>query len=437
MHLMVLPGQSVRPACLALVVLAGLALAFAKDSKHKADQGPPPNARIEVAPLGFVAPSAAYLTYRYSSATLDFIDNDHLLFTFRDSGLMHRVPGDPIEDEDQVIDAVVLDIPTGKPIEQNQWRMHDRQRYLWPLANGQFIVRQRNSLFLTDRHLELRPYLQFDTPLQAVEVSPDRKLLVVQVLKLVASDPDPPDPDNTGPFAGLSHPRRKRTAVFVLRPGERTILAQSETRTSVDLPLVENGFLSLLEGKDPSKWLIRREALHGDPQHGDPQILTELKSSCAPVLITVSKEVMLAVGCPPKGGSDHMVSAISTSGELLWQDRWKQRYVWPTFSYAEDGSRFAFASLEINRDVGFMDTFGQDDVVAQMVGVFDTRSGKLQLAKDATPVLSAGHNYALSSDGRRFAILREGAIEIYDLPPVPVEPVSGSPSADNSTALVK
>jgi len=40
--------------------------------------------------------------------------------------------------------------------------------------------------------------------------------------------------------------------------------------------------------------------------------------------------------------------------------------------------------------------------------------------KTATPILSAGQNYALSADGRRFAILREGAIEIYDLPPVSV-----------------
>jgi hypothetical protein len=31
--------------------------------------------------------------------------------------------------------------------------------------------------------------------------------------------------------------------------------------------------------------------------------------------------------------------------------------------------------------------------------------------------LSAGQNYALSPDGSRFAILRDGAIEVYDLPP--------------------
>ena len=436
MHLMVLPGQSVRPACLALLILAGTMLASAGDSKHKPDPGPSPNAVIEVGPLGFVAPSRAYLSYRYSSATLDFIDNDHLLFTFRDAGLMHRIPGDPPDDEDQVICAMVLDIPTGKPVEQTKWRMHDRQRYLWALDDGRFLVRQRNALYLTDRHLELRPYLEFNNPLRAVEVAPDRKLMVVEMQIALPADPDPSNEASTESLLGPPPVRRKMISVMVLHPGEKEILAQSQTRTSVDLPLVENGFLNLLEGKDPTQWVIQRETFPNDPKNLPPKILTEVKSSCAPVLMTVSKEVTLAIGCPPKGGDDHMVSAISLSGQLLWQDRWKKRYIWPTFDYAEDGSRFAFGSLEMNRDIGFMDAFGEDDVTAQMVGVFDTRSGKLELAKDASPVLSAGHNYALSADGRRFAILRGGAIEIYDLPPVPVDPIA-TDSARNATALGK
>jgi len=412
---MLLRGQSVRPALLLVTLAAGAVIASQGETKRKPETGPPPSVRIEVAALGYVPPSRAYLSYRYSTATLDFIDDDRLLFTFRDAGLMHRVPGDPPGDEDQVIDADVLDIPSGKVVEHSEWRMHDRSQYLWPLRNGQFIVRQRNSLYLTDSHLELQPYIQFDAPLQAVEIAPDRNLMVLEVQKFVASDPDPASLTGSDSIFGPT-PRRKRIALMVMHPGERTILAQSETRTSVDLPLVENGFLSLLEGKDPTRWVIRREVFHSDPQ-----TVTELNSSCAPILISVSSDVALAVGCPAKGGSDHMVSAISLTGQVLWQDRWKQRYIWPTFDCAQDGSRFAFGSLEMNRDVGFMDAFGQDDVVAQMVGVFDTHTGKMLLAKDASPVLSAGQNYALSRDGRRFAILREGAIEIYDLPPVAVD----------------
>jgi hypothetical protein len=433
MLLMILCGQLVRPAFVAFAFLAGAAAAYAGQAKPKPDAGPQPVVRIEVGPLGFVPPSRAYLRYRYASATLDFIDSSHLLFTFRDAGLMHRVPDDPPDDQDQVIHAEVLDIATGKPVEQTQWRMHDRARYLWPLRDGRFMVRERNSLFLTDRHLELRPYVQFDNPLRAVELAPDRDLMVLEIQKPASPDPAPPTsatPDSIFDPEAVAH--HKKVSVLVLHPGENTVLAESETRGSVDLPLVENGFLNLLEGKDPNQWVIEKELFHGSPQ-----ILGEVRSSCMPTLIMASSAVALSVGCPPKGGNDHMVNAYSLNGQVLWQDRWKQRYIWPTFEYAEDGSRFALGSLEVNRDIGFMDYFGEEDVSAQMVGVFDTKCGKLELVKDASPVLSAGRNYALSSDGRRFAILRNGAIEVYDLPAVPVDPVATSPTASSSAPLMK
>jgi hypothetical protein len=420
-----IPGCPPAHLSLVMLVLLGTtALARPADGKHKPDPGPPPDVRIEVEPLGYAPPSRAYLAYRYATTTLDFIDDDHLLFTFRDPGLLHRIPDCPPDDEDQIIRVQVLNIASGKPVEQSAWRMHDRHRYLWPLRNGHFLVRQRNSLYLTDVHLELRPYLHFDSPLQLVQISPDRELMVVEVQKFIAPDSDPvqaPAPDSL-----FARPQRKqkRIEMYVLHPGDNTVLGESESRLPVDLPLIQNGFLNVLEGKSPGEWAIQKE-----PFRGDPQIIAQFKSSCMPSLMSLSDAVALAVGCPPKGGSDHMVSAISLAGQVLWQDHWKQRYIWPTMDYAEDGSRFAFGSLEINRDLGFMDSFGEEDVTAQMVGVFDTQSGKLQLAKDASPVLSSGHNYALSADGRRFAILRGGAIEIYNLPPVPVEtPPASIPS---------
>src|ERR1700758_170304 len=267
MLLMVARGQSVRLALLALVFFGEAAVGYAGEAKRKPDTGPPPAVRIEVEPLGFVAPSRAYISFRYSTTTLDFIDNELLLFTFRDAGLMHRIPGCPPGDEDQVIRAVVLDVKTGKPLEQTQWRMHDRQRYLWALRDGRFVVRQRNSLFLTDKRLELRPYLQFDTPLQAIEVAPDRRLMVIEIQKITAPDPEADKQAGSDAFPGFSSQvRRKRTQVFLLRPGESRILAQSETRSSVDLPLLTDGFLQLLEGKDPGKWIIQKQILHSDPE---------------------------------------------------------------------------------------------------------------------------------------------------------------------------
>jgi hypothetical protein len=420
-------------ACAALFASSFAAAAEAgADSKHKAaDPGPAPSVRIDVAPLGYTPPSRFYMVSRLASATLDFIDKDHLLFTFREGGLIPRLPGDPRDDEDQVVCAVVLDIASGKVVQKVEWRMHDHQRYLWAIGGGQFLVRQRNALYLTDSRLELRPYMQFDTALQGISIAPDRKLMMVEFEKF-----DPPSaesnangdaPSKAPPTLGddtLTAPvRRKSTQILILRPHEQTIIARSEARHAIDLPLVENGFLELIEGKQPDKWVIRAK-----PFTGDSAILGEVKSACTPTLLTLSDNVALTVGCFG-GTSDHAITAFSTKGGILWQDRWAPKYIWPTFEFAENGTRFAYGSLQINHAVGTMDPFSDSDVVAQMVGVFDTETGKLELVKTASPVLSAGHNFALTTDGCRFAILREGAIEVYELPPAVVAPAAAVAAA--------
>ena len=47
---------------------------------------------IPIEPLGFAAPGAIYLGARNALVSLDFLDEDRLLFTFRVPGLIHRDP---------------------------------------------------------------------------------------------------------------------------------------------------------------------------------------------------------------------------------------------------------------------------------------------------------------------------------------------------------
>lgn len=390
------------------------------ESKHAAAPAPEaaPAVRIAVGSLGYVAPSPAYLNFRLGLVSLDFIDDQHLLFTFHKSGLMERVPDDPVDDDDQVIHADVLDIASGKVLRQADWRMHDKEAYLWALRDGRFLVRQRNSLFLTDSGLELRPYLTFDTDLEAIEISPGRNLMLIEVKKVLAVAENEPAADGQPqppPSLIFSREiRQTRTEMLVVRPGERKVLMQGMVRTPTTLPLLDDGYLEAEEDGQPKQWLIKKESLDKTSRE-----VGEVKSSCMPQLVPLNDTVALAENCPVNGGDGNAVSALSLAGGVLWQDVWQSKYIWPSFDYAENGSRFAYESLEMNRQVGTMDAFGEADVVAQPVGVFDTETGKLELVEDASPILSGGHNFALSADGRRFAILRKGAIEIYDLPLVP------------------
>jgi hypothetical protein len=61
-------------------------------------------------------------------------------------------------------------------------------------------------------------------------------------------------------------------------------------------------------------------------------------------------------------------------------------------------------------------------VKEQSVTVFDAATGDIALVSPLSPILDAGGNVAISPSGRRVALLNAGAIEIFDLPPVPAVP---------------
>ena len=380
---------------------------FAGEKKKPAPPDPVADLRIPVTPLGYIAPSSFYLTSRLSSVSLDFLDDQHLLFTFHLPGLMKRLPDERSQDEDQVIRAVVLELPDGKVVAKADWRMHDRSRYLWWLGNGRILVRQRNDLLLTDKSLELHPYINSEAALEAVQISPDRRLIVMesegkkQNPQTVASlaDPPPEAPSDDKPVQ-----------IYILQTDTRRVIARAETLNPVDVPMLEDGHL-LSVPSTQNHWLVRFA-----PFKGEERTLTELDSNCHPTEEPVSRDVALVITCP-RSSNDHMVRAVNLEGKTLWQQLWQSRYIWPTFQLSQDGSRFAYSSLEVSHPVGTMDPIDETNIRGQMVGVFDTISGRLRLAKNATPILSAGQNYALSPDGSEFAILREGAVEVYKLPP--------------------
>ncbi len=401
MHSAGLRDRASGAAAIALLALTSLA-------EKKPAPAPPPDLKpavsIDVGALGYKPPGAFYLTYHLSSAAMGFFDDDHLLFTFRIGGLLTRVPGDPAGDEDQEIQALVLDLKTGEAVQEAKWRMHDRSQYLWPFKDGKFLVRQRDSLFVTDQGLQLEPFLTFRDGIRAVQVSADRKMMVVET-----SDPDKPH-EPLGPKR-LGDLQPVKVMIYPL--GEKTPLVESEGNSATLLPLMGDGLLDLLEGKGQGSWVMRDV-----PFQGAPRIVAQVKSSCTPSARPLSASVVLMVGCY-NDGDDRQVIAVSTDGDgELWRDRWQNRFVWGWFDSAANGSRFLYESVQVSRPISTFDALYPDDVQAQMVGVYDTESGKLVLVKDASPVLTAGQNVALSPDGKRFAVLRNGAVEIYDLPPV-------------------
>ena len=400
------------------MVLAALLVALpALAADHKsAHPGPPdlaPALRIPVAPLGYLPPSQNYLTYRIPSSTLNFVDDKHLLFTFHKGSLLRRMPDEPEDDHDQIIHAVVLDLAPekgqtpGHVTNEADWRMHDHSRYLWQLTNGRFMVRSRNTLYEIDRGLHFTPYARTDTPMTQVEVSADRKLVSIQS-EIKGERVESTDSRMLG-----ERPAHK-IRMSIISTADDKVKFSTTNPVTVHLPILHEGYVGAEPG-DRNTW-----ALWFYPFEGEKRKFAEVLSSCHPQQTPLSSDVVLVSSCT-RDSDDQLEQVFSLDGRTLWQQRWGSRYVWPTIEVAENGSRFAYASIELAHPIGTLDPVDGTMMVRQLVGVYDTATGTLRLVRVATPMLTAGGNYALSPDGSRVAVLSDGVIEVYDLPPAPID----------------
>ncbi len=383
------------------------ASAFAAEAPHATQK---PSAMIPVEPLGYRRPGDVYLSMRYSQVSLDFLDANHLLFTFQKKALLTRESNPHPGDDDQLIQAAVVEIPTGKEVASADWRMHDHDRYLWPLGKGEFLVRQANAVFRTNASLQLVPYGRFPGNRVVIQVSPEGSLLVAQTIEPEEGAQAAPVDSLTSEFLPST---RKPIVVRIVKISDGSLIGKTRTRLPVNLPLNADGFAEVLEGK-PDNWVISFAPMTSAANPAKPKPLAELSSTCRPTVSFLNHETMMAVRCTKS--RDHSALALDLKGNRLWEHEVENNHIWPTIARSEDGSRFAQGTLKVAGYFSVSNVPGTSDIQGQFVDVYDTESGKLLMSAPATPVYDAGQNFALSADGKKFAILHDGTIEIYDLP---------------------
>jgi len=366
-----------------------------------------PVATIALGPLGFSPPSSIYLGQRFSFVSLDFLDDDRLLFTFRVPGLIHREAG---EGEERQIRAVV---PSGAAQAEALWTVHDRQRYVWMLPGGRFLLRDRENLELGDASLELKPFLHFPGPLLGLEMDPEQKFLVTNSREATAHQPgeavpapvakDGQKPENSSPIA-----------VRILRRDSGEVMLVSRSRSAVRLPINSEGYLEVLH-TESDRWLLRQNLYSGGNR-----ILGQVESTCAPAYDFLSRRELLLTTCTL--GGPGMLTAITTDGQQLWEALTSDTSVWPLVVKSPDGLRMAREALAVTHPVTTSSPLSQDEIKGQLVEILDAANGRVVLETSASPILDGGGNVAISPSGRRVAVLSAGTIQLFELPAPPSLP---------------
>jgi len=376
---------------------------------------------IPVEPLGFAAPGAQYLGQRNALASLDFIGEDRLLFTFRVPGLLRREPGVEMGEQRQ-IRALVLALPSGAVQAQDTWTVHDRDRYLWMLKDGHFLLRDRNNLLEGDATLNLKPFLRFPGPLLSIGLDPDRQFLVTNSSEPVKTAAKAGS-EKTSPAAASDDNdeesgREPDLVVRVLGLDTGRVMLVTRVRSAIHLPINSDGYLGGLRGEG-ANWTLDMNYFTGGSR-----IVGTLLSACTPDLDFLSERVVLATACSDMG--DEALVAMTTDGEKLWTDLTPDRLVWPLLTMAPNGLRMARETLVVSHAVNAFAPLGTDDIKGQWVRVMDAATGAVALEAPASPILDAGGNVAISPSGRRVAVIDAGAIQVFDLSAPPELPASAS-----------
>ncbi len=314
--------------------------------------------------------------------------------------------------------AAILDVVTGNVVQETDWYLHDRRRYLWPFGAGKVLLRRLNDLYVVGADLHEKLLMSSPRDLLWVAVTPDASQIIVET----AGDPNaPPGPSPTIPAAS---PKPKYVAQFLdaktLTPEQRVPLNQV-----VNLIGTRWGYADLIHKGE--LWLVRF-----GPNPTQRRNIARVRSRIVPSII-YSSDNSLLVGRCPSAGCEHTVTSFSISGHRLWRQHWPEYHWFPTVAPTEDGSRFGISTLRVVRDMQstanaadirkdpFPPEVSQLDAFQQQVQMVDTATGKAVFCAALRPAMVTGQNFALTPDGRVLAALEGTTLELFQLPPITKE----------------
>ena len=392
-------------------------------------KGPEPSLRIPLEDFGFQPLSSEFLLNGSSMLTLHYVDDKHLLVTFVVHRLIPRLANEPPDDQDRVVEALLLDLPSGNTLARTTWHLHDHSQYLWSLGHGHFLLRIRDTLtsftplanLSTPEPFSQQPFIiSAERRLAALILSPDADLLIVESVKRTPPAKKPKT-DLFGPSTP-SNPQlieRNRVQINFYRihagdgggPVQRTYAGVVESSSTGDVPASTAGYLAVVD-QGRQHWAFDFHSYAGKTDE-----LAAFDSTCSPAPLFVTHSEFIAFGCK-NGNTRALLGGFNMRGEQMWQQGLFGDFIAPSLAYAPAGGRFALSRIMLRNSAVADQPISSDEVSGQTVVVYQIDSGKQLLRVDCSPIERASQNFALSPNGMALAVVHADAIEIYNLPPL-------------------
>jgi hypothetical protein len=401
---------------------------------HALPHAAQPAVKIQLADIGFQGMPQALLEAGASMLTVHFADSTHLLVTYGLRGLVERIPDDPPDHNDRAVGAVLVELPSGKVLARARWHLHDHGQYLWSLGGGRFLLRTSSTLtsiaplanLASTEPFQQTPFIHVPGVIDAVLVSPEGDLVTVE-----ASTPRKPHAEHPVLMVHNDEPKEPTHEMFYFVRAMGAGTAESPVRAVAAgalrtpraglLPVNGRGYL-LAHSEKRSRWTMQFDSFDGETRD-----LSYVDSSCPPRMQFVSPSQFVVFSC--RGSDDKiMISAFNFASRETWEEPLGGATPFAHFAFAQQAGRFALSrmvttlavpSLGPGSSLAPLGSVGDlsDPASTQEVRIYQVESGDLLLKLACVPVSRSGQNFDLSADGLSALVVRDGAIEIYRLPP--------------------
>jgi hypothetical protein len=358
-------------------------------------------ATLPIKAMGFVPPLDREM-YRFDhSAAIAYLGPKSLLFTFNPHNLVPRTAAEAAEPSLHTIRAVLIDLDTMRVERTLDWRVHDAQQYLWPIAHDRVLVHVGRELRMYGPGLKLRQRLTLSGSLAFVRISPSAAYFAIGAIKERHSEL------THRQIAEAENREPEEDVELKVLDANFNVLA-TVMRSSREVPpvLSDEGEIRIPTiGKN--RWRIVEVTWTGQ-RH----VLAQVNSTCRPEATSLQPNLLFVVGCD-RQSDGKWYRMLRPNGKPVLKGWSSSAELEQTASGSAASSVFAIGIAEAAKPMNADSAFHLSDLKAQDVDVYRVDDGHKLVALKIPSLLPTLQTFALSPDGMQLAVLQQAQIVFY------------------------